>query len=105
MKFINPKRGFRNLLLWTLLTPAAVYSSDSGFDKELDLWKKSPPKQVFIDNECKVSGTSSIRLENGGTLERYFTLKPKTHYELTFYVKGKDIAAGGNNGGRIMLFD
>ena len=78
---------------------------ESKFDKELELWKRYSPKQIFLDKEHKVAGPYSIRMENGGTLQRYFTLKPDTVYELSFYVKGKNIASSGNDGGRIMLFD
>ena len=78
---------------------------ESKFDRELELWKRYSPKQIFLDKEHKVAGPHSIRMENGGTLQRYFTLKPDTVYELSFYVKGKDIVSSGNDGGRIMLFD
>ena len=90
-----------------LLAALSIGSSaeEKTFDKELHLWKKSSPKQVFIDRDCKAAGESSIRIEKGGTFSRVFELKPETEYELTFYVKGKGIESGKNLGGRIMLFD
>ena len=83
----------------------AASAEERSFDHEHSLWKKSSPRQVFIDRKYKAAGESSIRIENGGMFSRVFKLKPDTEYELTFFVKGRNIASSRNQGGRIMLHD
>ena len=105
---MNIKKTF--LFIFSAVALSA-FCEDSAFDREFPLWKKSSPKQVFKDTDCKVRGGSSIRIENGGTALRSVELEPDTEYELTFYVKGKDIQSGTfkqgkyvkPNGGRIQL--
>ena len=100
------KKTVSFLLLAAISAGISVVSAEeNSFDRELSLWRKSSPRQVFVDRDCKAAGESSIRIEKGGTFSRVFELKPETEYELTFYVKGKDIESGKNLGGRIMLFD
>ena len=92
-----------------LLAAAVLFSafqlSGTPFDREFPSWQKFSRKKVFSDSQHKAAGSVSVRIENGGTLQRYFDLKPDTEYELTFYVKGKNIDGSGDNGARIMLYD
>ena len=92
-------------MMFAAAVTAFTASAESVFDKDLNLWQKHRPKNIFVDTAVKVAGASSVRLENEATLERYFDLKPDTTYELTFYIKGEKVESGKNNGGRIMLFD
>lgn len=95
----------RFLFLAALSAGPAVLAEENSFDREHSLWKKSAAGQVVIDRECKAAGESSIRLEKGATFSRVFELKPDTEYELTFYVRGRDVESGKGKGGRIMLYD
>ena len=74
--------------------------------EELSEWNVSDRSQVASDPENKV-GKASIRMENpeGKTLilRRVLELEPATRYNLTFYVKGKEIRGGNKLGACIRI--
>ena len=92
-------------MMFAVAVTAFTASAESVFDKDLNLWQKHRPKNIFVDTAVKAAGASSVRLENEATLERCFDLKPHTTYELTFYIKGENVETANGKGGRIMLFD
>ena len=64
-------------------------------------WKtRTPP--VFMDDAVKLSDRS-FRLENNSQAERIFELEEGAEYELTFYVRGKDIAADPKKGAQVLI--
>ena len=86
-----------------LLVIFSLKAEEIIFDPSFTGWKKTASKQVFADTEIKMSEKCSVRLEKGGQLRRVFEVEPNSKYELTFYVKGKEIESGKNRGARIMI--
>ena len=81
----------------------ALDARELAFDRQLSGWKKVFQNKVFADTAVKLTKECSLRLENGGRVIRRIPVESDTKYELTFYVKGKEIEAGSNRGARIML--
>lgn len=85
----------------------AVHAQDLSVSKDLKGWEKSRDARPVADTEVKMSNRCSIRLVNdtvkNTAVHRMVKLEPNTEYELTFYVKGKNIDAGQNQGARIAL--
>ena len=77
-------------------------TDDLSFREGLTSWRVSGPGKAVPDTKVK-TGSCSVRLENGGRIWKMLTLEPDTRYELTFYIKGKDISSGERNGARIIL--
>ena len=71
-------------------------------DPKLSGWTVSSIRNVAVDDQIKI-GAQSVRLENGGRVWKTLNLEPNTQYELTFYIKGKDIENGKNQGARIAI--
>lgn len=72
------------------------------FDTALSGWNFTGKGNVDVDSQIKISDRS-VRLEGNSGICRSLRLEPDTRYELSFYIKGKDIATGSNSGARIML--
>ncbi len=94
---------FRNLL-FTLVLPALFLQAEEKltFDDQLTGWKPTNRKNIRLDDGV-APGSRAVRLENGTSLKRMLKLEPDTRYELTYYIKGKDIEPGAKNGARIMI--
>ena len=107
------KKGKKIALILFMAVLSAWGEEDTAFDKDFASWETSSDRDVVRDTGNKVRGSSSIRIENGGTAVLPVELEPNTEYELTFYVKGKDIQSGTYKqgkqvkpyGGRIQLHD
>ena len=70
-------------------------------DRLPDGWRvRKPP--VFMDDAVKLSDRS-FRLENDSQAEKLFELEDDAEYELTFYVRGKNIAADPKKGAQILI--
>ena len=80
----------------------APLSNALKFNRKLTGWKVPSAKTVAMDNQIKV-GEMSVRLENGGRIWKTLQLEPKTQYEISFYIKGKGIQNGKNQGAAILL--
>ena len=87
----------------SLLAVFSLNAEEIIFEPSLTGWKKKGSNHISVDKEIKVSKLCSVRLENGGMVRKAFAVEPDSKYELTFYVKGKEIASGNNLGARIML--
>ena len=67
-----------------------------------DGWKNVYATPVAIDKEVKVSD-ASIRMENFGRIEKLFDLEDDAEYELSFYMKGKDIRGSKKDGAQVLI--
>ena len=64
-------------------------------------WRaRNPP--VLMDDAVKLSDRS-FRLENNSQAEKLFELEDGAEYELTFYVRGKDIAGDPKKGAQVLI--
>lgn len=70
-------------------------------------WSRVNPKSVFADSEVKVSAEYSIRLENANNsqiqIQKEIELEPGVQYELTFYLKGKELSDGSKRGACLLV--
>ena len=95
------------MFLFSLLCAvSSVMAEDIAFDENLSGWQCSDRNAITADTDIRI-GNRSIRLENRGekrvSAGRVLELDPDTLYDVTFYVKGKDIQSGPNQGARIGL--
>ena len=102
--FSGMKSGM--LFLAMLFAVSAVTAEDLGFDENLTSWQCSDRKKITTDTEIR-TGKRSIRLENREenrlSAARVLVLEPDTRYDVSFYVKGKDIQSGPDLGARLAL--
>jgi len=100
--------GTELLLEFRLVGTGTVWFDDIRMKKvKLDKlssdWRKVNPKQAFADPEVKLSGEYSIRLENRIQIARLYELEPGVQYELSYYLKGKDLASPKPRGGACLM--
>ena len=87
----------------TLLASLFLNAEEIIFDPMLTGWTKITSKNFFSDKEIKISKQCSVRLVNGGMIRKSFAVDPNSKYELTWYVKGKEIESGNKRGASILL--
>ena len=78
-----------------------LHGEDLRFDEKLSGWSRSKKDDISLDGDF--SGESAVRLKDGARMIRTFDLEPDSIYELSFYVKGRDIPSGKNDGARVMV--
>ena len=70
-------------------------------------WGRVNPKQVFADSEVKMSAEYSIRLETAKKtqiqIQKEVELEPGVEYELTYYLKGKELSSGPKQGACLLV--
>lgn len=93
-----------------LLTAAAVAAasvllaaSELSFDNEIKALKAWQKKTVVLDSQVTVGDQPSVRLQNRGIVAKSLELDPDAKYELTYYVKGKDVEAGKQKGTVVLV--
>ena len=94
---------FGLMVLWLV-----GYGQDLTFKKGLPGWKavinkKISDARVVEDTEEKLSDYCSVRLEGAMRLEYPIEVDEEGEYEVSFYIKGKDISNGNNEGARLAL--
>ena len=67
-----------------------------------DGWKNVYGTQISVGRENKLL-EGSIRIEKSGRADKLFTLEDGVEYELTFYMKGKDIKGGVKDGAQVLI--
>ena len=87
----------------TLLVILSLHAEEIIFDPMLTGWTKITSNNFFPDKEIKISKQCSVRLVNGGMIRKSFAVEPNSKYELTWYVKGKEIESGNKRGAAILL--
>ena len=99
-------RRYLSLAIALISTCLAAAEPDLSFEDDLSGWQCSDRNAVMADTDIRI-GNRSIRLENRGekrvSAGRMLELDPDTLYDVTFYVKGKGIQSGPNQGARIGL--
>ena len=78
-----------------------LHGEDLRFDETLSGWSRSKKDDISLDGDF--SGEPAVRLKDGARMIRTFDLEPDSIYELSFYVKGRDIPSGKNDGARVMV--
>ena len=93
-------------ILPALVLPAlflqAAESLTFTTDNKLTGWRCYDRRRIQLDDGI-APGSKAIRLNNGNKMTRLVKLEPNTHYEFTYYLKGKDIQTGDKYGARIMI--
>lgn len=86
----------------TVFFISPAFCQDSLLNEELTGWKQSKNASVSIDTQVR-KGTFSVRLEDGGNICRKIDLEPNTKYEISYFLKGKEITAESNQGVMLLL--
>ena len=71
-------------------------------------WMHVNPKLIFADTEVKLSEEYSLRLEgnpktNLTQTQKLIELEPGVQYELTYFLKGKEITSGNKKGACMLV--
>lgn len=78
-------------------------AAELSFDNEIKALKSWQKKMISIDSKVTLGGKPTIRLENKGILGKTLDLDPNARYELSYYVKGKDVEPGPGKGALVMF--
>ncbi len=102
------KIEFKKLSEVDIAARKIAQANDLSMTKGFKGWSRSMYAKPVADTQIKVSAECSAKLTNNApdkscAIYRVMKLEPDTPYELTFYMKGENIEASGNNGARIML--
>ena len=78
-------------------------AAELSFDSELKALKSWQKKMAFPDTGVSLAGKPAIRLQNKGSFGKNLELDPDAEYELTYYVKGKDVEPGAQKGTLVLI--
>ncbi|MBR4674442.1 MAG: hypothetical protein IKP00_08255 [Victivallales bacterium] len=92
-------------LFWLFVVCVAAVGQDFAFKKGLPGWtaRNDYKARIFEDTVEKLSDYCSVRLEGPARLEQMIEIDEDGDYELSFYIKGKDIGDGKGQGARFVL--
>ena len=95
----------KKCLYWLFMVCIAAFGQDFAFQKGLPGWtaRNDYKARIFEDTSEKLSDYCSVRLEGPARLERVIEIDEEGDYELSFYVKGKEIGDGKGQGARFVL--
>ena len=77
--------------------------SDFTFKPELSGWQKS--RNAVFDPAEKISGDGSLKLTGNSSVSKKIQLEPGAEYEVSVFIKAKDVTGGQYKGVLLRLTD